>query len=217
VRPTRLVLVLGTGTGVGKTWVAARVLSDLRAAGVTVAARKPAQSFDHGDDPAGLDAAILGAASGEPPETVCRRSRWYEVAMAPPMAAHALGRDRFTVAQLIQELEWPGPAVGVGLIESAGGLRSPQSDDGDALTLLDAVSPDLVVLVADAGLGAINVVRLSVDALPGDVPLVVVLNRFDGGDDLHVRNRQWLTERDGLPVTVLPGGEPALVSLVRGE
>lgn len=216
MRPTRLVLVLGTGTGVGKTWVAARMLSHLREAGVTVAARKPAQSFDPGDDPAGLDSALLGAASGEPPETVCRRDRWYEVAMAPPMAADALGRDRFTVAQLVEELEWPKSAVDVGLIESAGGLRSPQSHDGDAVTLLDAVSPDLVVLVADAGLGTLNAVRLSVDALPGDTPLVVVLNRFDAGDDLHVRNRQWLAERDGLPVVVLPGEGAALLARVRG-
>ena len=51
VRPHRLVVVVGTGTDVGKTWVAARLLIDLRAAGVTVAARKPAQSFDPDDDP----------------------------------------------------------------------------------------------------------------------------------------------------------------------
>ena len=34
-RPRRLVVVVGTGTDVGKTWVAARLLTDLRAAGVT--------------------------------------------------------------------------------------------------------------------------------------------------------------------------------------
>ena len=53
VRPRRLVAVVGTGTDVGKTWVSARVLRDLRAAGLRVAARKPAQSFDPGDDPGG--------------------------------------------------------------------------------------------------------------------------------------------------------------------
>jgi dethiobiotin synthetase len=216
VRPSRLVLVLGTGTEVGKTWVSAHLLSSLRADGVTVAARKPAQSYEPGDDPAGLDSAILGRASGEPSETVCRRSRWYEAAMAPPMAADVLGRDRFTVAQLVEELEWPRSAVDVGLVESAGGVRSPQADDGDAVTLLDAVSPDLVLLVADAGLGTINAVRLSVGALPDGVDLVVVLNRYDADDELHVRNRQWLAERDGLRIAALPGGEAALAALVRG-
>ena len=45
MRPERLVVVLGAGTGVGKTWVGASILSRLAAAGVTVAARKPVQSF----------------------------------------------------------------------------------------------------------------------------------------------------------------------------
>ena len=35
VRPRRVVAVVGTGTDIGKTWVAARLLTDLRAAGVT--------------------------------------------------------------------------------------------------------------------------------------------------------------------------------------
>ena len=51
MRPRRLVLVVGTGTDVGKTWVSAHLLATLRAAGLTVAARKPAQSFDPADDP----------------------------------------------------------------------------------------------------------------------------------------------------------------------
>jgi hypothetical protein len=42
-----------------------------------------------------------------------------------------------------------------------------------------------VVPVADAGLGTINAVRLSVEAF--DFPLTVALNRF-GTDPLHARN-----------------------------
>jgi dethiobiotin synthetase len=209
------VLVVGTGTEVGKTWVSARLLTALRAAGATVAARKPAQSFDADDDAASLDAAILGAASGEDPTVVCPRHRWYEVAMAPPMAAEALGRDTFSIADLAGELGWPAGGVDVGLVESAGGVRSPQASDGDAVTLCDALTPDVVVLVADAGLGTINAVRLTVGVLGRNV--TVVLNRYDERNELHVRNRQWLVERDGVDVVVMPGGEPALVTLIRGE
>jgi len=74
-----------------------------------------------------------------------------------------------------------------------------------------------VLLVAEAGLGMINSVRLSVAALPADGPVVVVMNRYDGRDDLHVRNRRWLTEQDGLGVIGMPGEESALAGLVRGE
>ena len=195
-RPGRLVLVAGTGTDVGKTWVSARLLATLRAAGSTVAARKPAQSFDPSDDPAGFDSAVLGAASGEPSERVCHPSRWYEIAMAPPMAADALGRGRLTVAELMQELAW-------------------QSHDGDVVTLAGLLAPDIVLLVADAGLGTLNSVRLSVDALLGSAPVVVVLNRYDQGNDLHVRNRRWLIEEVGLAVVTMPGEEEALATLVQ--
>jgi dethiobiotin synthetase len=48
-----------------------------------------------------------------------------------------------------------------------------------------------VPLVADAGLGTINAVELSVTAL-GAHTVVVFLNRFDERDDLHRRNAEWL-------------------------
>ena len=64
-------------------------------------------------------------------------------------------------------------------------VRSPISIDGDTTDLADAIDPALVLLVADAGLGAINAVRLSLDALaPHGV--VVFLNRFDPNDEVHV-------------------------------
>jgi dethiobiotin synthetase len=199
-RPERLVLVTGTGTEVGKTWVACRLARTLRERGLIVAARKPAQSYAAGDDLAGTDAALLAEATGDAPQLVCPQHRWYPVPMAPPMAADALGRPAFRVADLVAELAWPG-GVAVGLVECAGGVRSPLAADGDALALAEALQPERVVLVADAGLGSINAVRLATAALAGWA-LSVVLNRFDPGNDLHQRNRAWLAERDGFHVVI---------------
>ncbi len=216
-RPHRLAVVVGTGTDVGKTWVAARLLAGLRAAGLRVSARKPAQSFEPGDDPGTRDASVLGRASGEPPEDVCPPHRWYEVAMAPPMAAEVLGRPPFTIQELGSELRWPSAAVDVGLVETAGGLRSPLAADGDCLALCEVLAPDVVVLVADAGLGTINAVRLTIGALrTRPRAVVVVLNRFDASVDLHSRNREWLRARDALTVVTVPGGESELTSFVSG-
>jgi len=214
VRPHRLVVVVGTGTDVGKTWVSARLLIDLRAAGLTVAARKPAQSFDPDDDASTRDAAVLGAASGEEPESVSPPHRWYEVPMAPPMAAEVLGRPAFGIGDLLEELSWPGEQVDVGLVETAGGVRSPLTADGDGAALSRALAPELAVLVADAGLGTINAVRLTAEVL--DAPFVVVLNRFDPSSHLHERNLVWLRERDGMRVVTVPGGEAELLALVTG-
>jgi len=115
------------------------------------------------------------------------------------MAAAALGRSRLALADLVTELVWP--AVEVGLVETVGGVRAPVADDADSAALLRAIDPDLVVLVADAGLGTVNHVRLSAAALDG-LPVLVVLNRYDDTLDLHRRNRAWLADRDGFDVVV---------------
>ena len=198
-RPHSLVVVVGTGTEIGKTWISARLLEQWRALGLHAAARKPAQSFAPGEGP--TDAEVLGNASGENPKVVCPPGRWYPVALAPPMAARRLGGEPLGVRELLSELCWPQEPVDVGLVETAGGLRSPQADDGDALDLAAALQPDTVLLVADAGLGTINAVRLATDALAArKLPFVVVLNRYDTADALHVENLQWLTAVDGLDV-----------------
>lgn len=196
MRPERLVVVLGTATEVGKTWVAASVLARLRKAGVSVAARKPVQSFAPCDW--GTDAHVLGAATGESPGQVCLPARWYAMAMAPPMAAAFLGSAPPTLDDLLAELVWPADAVEVGLIETVGGPRSPLADDADSAGLATAMAADLHVLVAHAGLGAINAVRLCAPIVP--TPAVVFLNHFDGGD-LHDRNRRWL-QSEGHDVVV---------------
>jgi dethiobiotin synthetase len=197
-----LVVCTGTGTDVGKTWVGATVLAALRVGGRRVAARKPVQSFDP-KSPAPTDADVLATATGEPPESICPPHRWLPVAMAPPMAAQVLGRPPFSIADLVGELRWPAPDPDIAWLETAGGVRSPLADDGDTAELCAAVRPDAVVLVADAGLGVINAVLLSVDALDG-WPVVVVLNRFEAGNDLHIRNHAWLADRASVDVVIGP-------------
>ena len=199
-RPERLVVVLGTGTEVGKTWVSCRLLEQLRTAGVEVAARKPAQSFEPPgpDGPPATDADLLAKASGEQPGDVCPPHRSYPLALAPPMAAARLGQQAILLDDLVAELRWRS-GVRVGLVETAGGVRSPIADDADGAALAHRVEADLAVLVADAGLGTIHAVRSSADAL-SPIPLVVVLNRYDERDALHRDNREWLSCRDDFDV-----------------
>jgi dethiobiotin synthetase len=201
-RPGLLVLVIGTATDIGKTWVGGRTLEALVAAGVTVAARKPAQSFDPDDD-GPTDADVLAQAAGGDPDEVCLPHRNYRVPMAPPMAADELGLPVPTLRELMAELTWPRPVPDVGWVETVGGPRSPIAVDGDAVDLCAHLDPDLVVLVGDAGLGTVNAVLVSAEPFE-DRDLVVVLNRFDPDESLHRRNRDWLTTREGLEVVTDP-------------
>ncbi len=195
---TTVIAFAGTGTDVGKTFVAAALIERLRAKGVVIAVRKPVQSFAPGD-PA-TDADVLARAAGVAPTEVCPEHRWIPLPMAPPMAAEALGLPPFTIADLTDEVLATVPERVAVIVETAGGVRSPIATDGDGADFIRALEPKLVVLVADAGLGTINVVRLSRDALWKERLVVVYLNRFDPSDDLHVRNRDWLAERENLVV-----------------
>ena len=199
-RPDLLVVIAGTGTDMGKTWVGCEVARELRAGGLGVSARKPVQSFDPAD---GLtDADRLAEATAEQVTDVCPYHRWYPKAMAPPMAAEHLGLPPFTLFDLVSELKWPSQAD-VGLVELAGGARAPLAADGDCADLVELLSPDLVVLVAGAGLGILSDVRLAAEAL-GAQPLIVYLNLFDPTQELHERNRDWLAQRDHMVVAVSP-------------
>lgn len=195
-RPERLIVVTGTGTEVGKTWVTVALAQRLRAEGLEVAARKPAQSF--APDDTTTDASQLAEATGESAETVCLPSRYYPVPLAPPMAADNLGRSRIALEDLVAELEWPA-GIDVGFVEGAGGLCSPIAHDGDTLALAQRIRPDLVLLVADPALGVVSQVRLAARALEG-VALLVVLNRYDDADEVHRRSREWLLTVDALAV-----------------
>lgn len=205
--PATLVVVAGTGTEVGKTWVGAHLAATLVARGTPVQARKPAQSFEPDDPPEGTDAALLGAATGEEPTTVCPQHRWYPTAMAPPMAADALGRDPIHLADLLAELSssWGPEPAPIGLVELAGGIWSPHAHDGDGIELTAALAPTHVVLVADAGLGTINAIRPAVAALSPIAAVTTVLNRYDDAVELHRRNRAWLVDSYGVAVVTALG------------
>lgn len=183
------ILVLGTRTGVGKTWVTAAVARELRAAGYAVAARKPVQSFDP-SDPEPRDSDILAAATGEYPETVCSATRSYAVALAPPIAAGELGLPDFTIDELAGEIA-PAPQGATTLIEGVGGPLSPVAADGDNTDLAAALAPSLVVLVGPAELGAINEILLARRVL-SRWNHVVFVNRFDQRDPTHRLNVEWL-------------------------
>ena len=205
VRPGRVVVVTGTGTEVGKTWVSCALLEGARSRGLRVAARKPVQSFDPSGEP--TDADRLAEASGEFPSAVCPPGRSYAVPMAPPMAADFLGLEAPSIRELARELQasWSPVPCDLALVEGAGGVASPLASDGHTGDLTRTIQADLIILVADAGLGVINSVRLSLAALLPQ-PAIVHLNRFDPGDDLHRRNADWLAGRDGYCVTTTIDG-----------
>lgn len=218
----RVVFFTGTGTEIGKTWVAAGLARVLRARGLNVRACKPVQSHDPAD-PAPTDAEALAYATGQRPDAVCPPEYTYPVPLAPPMAARKLGRACPSLDELARICR-SGPApvgvvagvddAGAGdaeesaggadlcIVEGAGGLYSPLAADGDNLDLIERLDPDWVVVVAPSGLGAIHDVVACAAPLADRRP-VVFLNRFNPREEVHRLNLNWLKVRGLMAVTSL--------------
>jgi dethiobiotin synthetase len=154
-----VVVVTGTGTGVGKTVVTAALACHARQAGIDVAVCKPVQTgTDCGDD----DLAEVARLSGVTELATLAR---YPQPMAPAAAAEQAGRALPTgdeLVRLIAGVDRPGRLT---LVEGAGGLLVELADAG--VTLRDiAVELGAAALVAvTAELGTLNHTALTLEAL----------------------------------------------------
>jgi dethiobiotin synthetase len=152
------VFVTGTGTGVGKTVVAAALARTLQRAGLAVAAMKPAQTgTGHGAD----DLAFVRAAGGVPAAR-CVASYALRRPLAPSVAARMEGTT-LGPGRIVDGFRRLRREVDVVVVEGAGGLLVPFSDSTDMADLATALGIPLLV-VALPGLGTLNHIALTLEA-----------------------------------------------------
>ncbi len=160
------IFVTGTDTNVGKTYISCLLIRKLRQSGFSVGAYKPVCSgaeFDSTGIPVWADVESLRSATGLdlPIDMVCPQR--FLAAVAPNVAARLEGKAVSSELLVAGVSAWQDK-VDVLIIEGAGGLYCPLSDD---LTVLDlAVQIQTPVLVVAANrLGVISHSRLTVDRL----------------------------------------------------
>jgi len=177
----RDLLVTGTDTGVGKTVIAAALVTVLRASGVRAVGFKPMETGIAPDEIS--DSSILARASGEHPDPA-RPLVSLPEAIAPALAAERAGIsiDADTIEDRISQLRRGGYTV---VVEGAGGVMVPLLWDYTVLDLAQNCDLDAVV-VARAGLGTLNHVAMTVMMLRSrEIPIRgIVLNGRLGSDDL---------------------------------
>lgn len=155
-KPARGLFITGTGTGVGKTYVASIIVRELVAAGHRVGVYKPAESgcLREGGELAAADARILWEAAEQPGELAHVCPQRFEAPLAPHLAARAEGRT-LDDELLRSGIDYWNRSSDVIVVEGAGGLMSPLGDEQYVADLAWDLGFPLVV-VARNGLGTIH-------------------------------------------------------------
>ena len=154
-------VVTGTDTGVGKTWVGAALANALTLRGHRVTAVKPIESGCGVIDADAEDGAILASATGQ--ERPLRALLRLRAPVAPPVAADAEGATIDADALVYEILEFARTSDVV-LVEGAGGLCSPLSWTADLLDVAEVLEAS-VLLVGSDRLGVVNHVVLTLNTL----------------------------------------------------
>lgn len=193
---SKSLFVTGTGTDVGKTFVTGLMLKKLRENGRRAAYYKAAMSGNDRRADGSLipgDALRVKEMSGieQPLEEMCPYV--YETAVSPHLAAKLEGNpvELERVLEGLRDLQARYDYV---TVEGSGGILCPLRFDGQSIQLEDVIRAGNLgcLIVADAGLGTINAVVLTVEYMKArHIPVKGILfNRFESGNPLHEDNRR---------------------------
>jgi dethiobiotin synthetase len=163
-QPPRGVLVItGTGTGIGKTVVTAAIAALARARGDRVAIVKPAQTGVHPGPGSDVpDAETIERLSGVADTHELAR---FPDPLSPEAAARVSGLPPLDLAHAADYIAKLADSRDLVLVEGAGGLLVRYDAAGATLADLAAMCGAPALVVVAAGLGTLNHTALTLEAL----------------------------------------------------
>ncbi len=198
--------ITGTNTGVGKSHVTRLIARALVKSGYKVGVYKPVATDckRDGNEVVAPDALKLWEAAGRPGtlEEVCPQR--FVAPLAPPVAARLEGRE-VNRGLLRSGIEVWRERSDIVLVEGAGGLLSPMSDEDDNSNLAAEFGYPLLVVAVNE-LGTINATLLTLVAartLMPSLPVAgVILNRLSlfPEDESTKTNAEEIACRTDVPV-----------------
>lgn len=203
---SKKIFVTGTGTDIGKTFVTGLIVKKLQEAGVNAAYYKAAMS---GNDRRGDGSLIPGDAvwvkevSGitQPLEQMCHYV--YENAYSPHLASRVEGHP-VEMSVVKQGFDAVCSAYEYVTMEGSGGILCPICFDEQEIWLEDVIRELGLscILIADAGLGTINSVVLTVEYMRsrGIEVTGIIFNHYHPGDIIEEDNIVMCEYRTGLKV-----------------
>lgn len=181
------VVVLGTGTEIGKTYVSCLLAEAWNQSDGTTLAIKPVESGVRG---VAEDAARLSqvATLGDVP--CC--------ALPEPISPHLAARNAGVSIELedllsfveVAESRLEGFSRPLSIVETAGGVFSPLSDNATNFDLARALDPAVWVLVCPNALGVLHDVQAALRAMVQRLPDLLVFSESREPDESTVSNVQ---------------------------
>lgn len=210
----RNIFIVGTGTDVGKTYVAGLILKEFIRSGINAAYFKAAMSGNVRDSKGSLipeDALHVKNVSGttQPLSEMCPYV--YEKAYSPHLAARIEGGEKpVDFDAVMVKFDALSAKYDRVIMEGSGGILCPIRLDGEKeIWLEDFVKARNFgcVLVADAGLGTINAVGLTASYMKAKGMRLtgIIFNRFKPGNILHEDNLRVCERLTGLRVITCVG------------
>lgn len=201
------VFVTGTGTDIGKTYISGLLLKAMKEYGLDAGYYKAAMSGNDRDEDGNLipgDALCVKTMSGipQPLEEMCPYI--YERAYSPHLASRIEGG--FVEMEVVKEgFAKASNSHDYILMEGSGGILCPiKYEDGSEIWLEDFIKEfDLgSILIADAGLGTINSVVLTVHYMRSQgLPVkAIIFNNWHPGNEMEEDNLLMCQAKTGLPV-----------------
>ena len=193
----------GTGTGVGKTVVAATIARSLAASGERVAVFKPAVTgLDEGGEP---DHALLRRAAGSAQSDEEIAPYRYGPPMSPHLAARLAG-ERIEPTRLLAAARAAAEGADFLVCEGVGGLLVPLGDDYLVRDLAVELGLPLTI-AASPGLGTINHTLLTIEAARAaelEVASVVLTPWPEEPGEIERSNRETIAALGVVKVEELP-------------
>lgn len=200
------IFITGTGTDVGKTFVTALIVKKLHDAGLNAAYYKAAMSGNDRDENGKLipgDAKWVKDISNisQPLEETCPYI--YETAVSPHLASRLEGNP-VKLDKVVEGYKSVCDKYDFVTMEGSGGILCPIDYDNEKIQLEDIIKKlDLSsLIIADAGLGTINSVVLTVHYMKSKGMNIsgIIFNNWCEGDVMQEDNRKMCQEMTGIPV-----------------
>ncbi len=207
------IFITGTGTDVGKTYVTGLLVKKLKENGLRAAYYKAAMSGNERTKDGELipgDALFVKKMSGigQPPAQMCPYI--YETAVSPHLASRIEGNP-VVLEEVVKGFAEVCRQYDYVTMEGSGGILCPLCFDERKLWLEDVIRQLGLssLIVADAGLGTINSVVLTVEYMRArKLPVKgIIFNHFHPGDRMEEDNLRMCEYRTKLPVVACVGDD----------